>query len=127
MAQARRPELPATLGRIEACALQLERAGHALAVVGVNPRGHVRLELGVQRRRAGLGDLRLHPLPDLGRDRRLQVELGEGGPHVEPGPSDHDRGPARIEEIVDLGPGQLREAPGAELLARIDEADETVL
>ena len=106
--------------------LQLGHARDALAVVGLtSPR--VRVELGPERLGPTLGDLALDLGANLRWNRRAQVEVRQRRPQVQPGPADRDRAPSLGEQLVDLRVRQGGEPPGAELPARVDEADQAVL
>ena len=106
---------------------ELGPARDSLAVVRVDRGREVRIELGVQRLGSALFDLPLDLLANLSRDRRAQVEVGQGGAQIEPGSPDHDRPPALGEQAVDLGVRELGEAAGAELLGHRHEAQQPVL
>jgi hypothetical protein len=85
------------------------------------------VELFVKGLGPALRDLPLHRVADLGRHRRAQLQLGEGGAQVEAGAADHDRAAAFAEQLVDLAAGELGEAPSAELLVDVGDPDQAVL
>src|SRR5262245_5929164 len=81
----------------------------------------------MQGRRAALCELTLDLGTHLLGHGRAQVQVSESRAQVQAGAADDDRAPAIRQQPVDLGVGVLRVAPGAELLARIDEGEEPVL
>ena len=120
MAQLRRPQLargPRGGGSSPARSSSVRRAIR-LRSLGWTAAASSRVELGVERLRAALGDLALDLVADLRRHRRAQLDVGQRRAQVEAGAADDDRAPACGEQGVDLGVGQLGEAPGAELARR---------
>ena len=103
------------------------RRATRLRSFGSTLRRQLRVELGVQGLGAALGDLALHLIADLARDRRAQVEIRQGRPQVEAGAADDDRAAALGEQGVDLAVGGLRVAAGAGLLPGLDERQQPVL
>ena len=83
-------------------------------------------ELGVQRLRPEGGELRLPPCAGRG-GRRAQVELGQRGAQVEPGPADDERAPPGGQRAVDLGVRQGGVGAGAEGLGHRHDAEQAVL
>src|SRR5687768_1411350 len=76
--------------------------------------------------RTALGEVQLHRLARLGRDRRPQLELGQRRTQVEARPADNDRPAAALDERIDLGVRELGEAACGELIAYVCDSDEPV-
>ena len=98
--QARRERRPGDLH-------DLQGAHDPAAVAGQDSGGRVGVdpcEPGVQRRRAGRGELRLEPGADGGVGTG-EAQVVDEGLHVEPRAADGDRGPAALQDVVDGGAG----------------------
>ena len=121
MAQPRGPQSRCVLVPLDPGAFELGQARDPLPVARGNAGGERRLELGVKRLRAALGDLGLDLGANLGGHGRAQVEIGERRAQIQPGSADDDRATPVREKPVDLGVCELRVAAGAELLGGIEE------
>src|SRR6478735_23767 len=122
-----RPKPLAGARRLDPGSLQLGHAHDALAVVWVDRRREVRVELPPERLGPTLGELALDLGANLRWNRRSQVQVRERRPQVQPGPANRDRAPSLGQQLVDLLVREGGELPGAELTGRVDEADEAVL
>ena len=113
------------LARVE----ELERPDDPLAIGRVDlarrPRGAL-LEHGVKGGSAAALELGQPALPDPLRRRRPEAQLGQRGAQVQPGPADHDRAGAGVEQRVYLGVGQLGVLPDAEARVDREERDQPV-
>src|SRR5919201_2198364 len=72
-------------------AFELERTDDALTVAGMYRRRGLGGKLGVEGLDAELGKLLFDRLPQTRVSRRFEVEIRQGGPKIETGPTYHDR------------------------------------